>query len=418
MADGCVKEDEIVPVTLFAQNGRVFVWNPDDAYGIRTKHRIVGSLIGSLPRKPRQNVCFSLPLVLTAEETTLLLEKGFAKLVDCSEPFPEPKQEQIETFKERRDASVKDQLEFFRREREEKQAELAEVIKAGRQAKNKKKRKKIAADDNNRTECEPPLKVFRKNDLIDNNVEIREVEHEEKTFKVDKDMKSCEVVLKQQRADDSKNEIVHNEILVHETLNQTLDQEKYGQILTTSLQSETEVKGMDQEEICEQNICDDLSNTDKMAVKPSLKAKRMKDTVMNDSNAQFPEYEVSEQSTFIHIPTSVDSSLIPRKEFKWLYPENNTDRLHYRVFCDLWEKGYFLTSGSKFGGNYLAYPGDPARFHSFFIIVIIPWGKRITPYDIISIGRLGATVKKTAVLCSVNEDDEVIYTSLRWSGMS
>ena len=37
----------------------------------------------------------------------------------------------------------------------------------------------------------------------------------------------------------------------------------------------------------------------------------------------------------------------------------------------------------------------------------------------ISAGRLGATVKKTALICSVNDEtDEILYTSIKWSGIS
>jgi len=33
--------------------------------------------------------------------------------------------------------------------------------------------------------------------------------------------------------------------------------------------------------------------------------------------------------------------------------------------------GFFLTHGGKFGGDYLAYPGDPSRFHSFYIVILL-----------------------------------------------
>ncbi len=41
----------------------------------------------------------------------------------------------------------------------------------------------------------------------------------------------------------------------------------------------------------------------------------------------------------------------------WNYPETDIDRTRSRVFRDLWDKGYYLTSGGKFGGDYLVYPG-------------------------------------------------------------
>jgi tRNA splicing endonuclease len=32
--------------------------------------------------------------------------------------------------------------------------------------------------------------------------------------------------------------------------------------------------------------------------------------------------------------------------------------LRYRVFELLWERGFYLTNALKFGGDYLAYPGE------------------------------------------------------------
>ena len=34
--------------------------------------------------------------------------------------------------------------------------------------------------------------------------------------------------------------------------------------------------------------------------------------------------------------------------------------LRCRVFKDLWTKGYYLTAGLKYGGDYLVYPGNSA----------------------------------------------------------
>ena len=45
----------------------------------------------------------------------------------------------------------------------------------------------------------------------------------------------------------------------------------------------------------------------------------------------------------------------------WLYPVTESETTRYRVFKDLWEKGYYLTSGCKFGGDFLVYPGKYMR---------------------------------------------------------
>jgi len=41
----------------------------------------------------------------------------------------------------------------------------------------------------------------------------------------------------------------------------------------------------------------------------------------------------------------------------WTLPMSSRDILKYRIFSHFWEKGYFLTGGGKFGGDFLIYPG-------------------------------------------------------------
>ena len=128
---------------------------------------------------------------------------------------------------------------------------------------------------------------------------------------------------------------------------------------------------------------------------------------------------VCDMGVLVHIPTVMPQLLPSFQLADWTYPQTSCEKLRYQVFVDLWEKGYYLTSGINFGGDFLAYPGDPIRYHSFFIVIIVPWGKKTTPFEIISAGRLGASVKKTALLCSVSDKTgQVIYTSVKWSGIS
>ncbi|KAM8927945.1 tRNA-splicing endonuclease subunit Sen34 isoform 2-T2 [Pelodytes ibericus] len=101
----------------------------------------------------------------------------------------------------------------------------------------------------------------------------------------------------------------------------------------------------------------------------------------------------------------------------WPYAGQQDHEIRYTIFKDLWQKGYFLTSGNKFGGDFLVYPGDPMRFHAHFITMCFPYNKEILMSDIITAGRLGTNVKKTVLLCSSNQEGQVTYTSLQWSGM-
>lgn len=43
----------------------------------------------------------------------------------------------------------------------------------------------------------------------------------------------------------------------------------------------------------------------------------------------------------------------------------------YAVFKDLWEKGHYITSGSKFGADYLVYPGNLFLHIKIFTIKIL-----------------------------------------------
>ena len=56
-----------------------------DAVHVREEHRIVGTLVGCLPRLPRQNIQLGLPLQLSIYEARLLLEKGrqFLAVFQC-----------------------------------------------------------------------------------------------------------------------------------------------------------------------------------------------------------------------------------------------------------------------------------------------------------------------------------------------
>lgn len=82
----------------------------------------------------------------------------------------------------------------------------------------------------------------------------------------------------------------------------------------------------------------------------------------------------------------------------------------------MWEKGYYITAGEKFGGDFLVYPGDPFKFHSHYIAVCVDEHQLLTPYFLIQKGRLGTNVKKTVLLCSVNGNGEIMYQSLKWNG--
>ena len=104
----------------------------------------------------------------------------------------------------------------------------------------------------------------------------------------------------------------------------------------------------------------------------------------------------------------------------WTYPNTDKERLRYQVFEYLWSQEYYVTSGVKFGGDFLVYLGDPMRFHSHFIVSAKDRDSPIAPLDVIGMGRLATNVKKTFVLVSPKDDSEdskaVDVFSIEWAG--
>ncbi|CAJ0921385.1 unnamed protein product [Ranitomeya imitator] len=86
LMERCTQEEDAVRGAaerprIHLQQGKAFVWRPEDARTIREEHGLVGSLVGALVRKPRQNTRLGLPLHLLPEEARLLVENGAARLV-------------------------------------------------------------------------------------------------------------------------------------------------------------------------------------------------------------------------------------------------------------------------------------------------------------------------------------------------
>ncbi|KAJ3229068.1 tRNA-splicing endonuclease subunit Sen34 [Chytriomyces hyalinus] len=89
----------------------------------------------------------------------------------------------------------------------------------------------------------------------------------------------------------------------------------------------------------------------------------------------------------------------------------------FKVFENLWERGYFLTSAVKFGGDFLLYPGDPLLHHASHVVVIVPMESKLTPFDIISYARMGRNAKKRILLMQYRSETRTVSEmDLNWTG--
>ena len=101
----------------------------------------------------------------------------------------------------------------------------------------------------------------------------------------------------------------------------------------------------------------------------------------------------------------------------------------YHLFKQVHEQGYFLAPGLRFGCQYMAYPGDPLRFHSHFLCNGMDWDQEFDLLDLVGGGRLGTGVKKGFLIGGLEEasgdakrhaetkDGGVRAFCIEWGGM-
>lgn len=129
--------------------------------------------------------------------------------------------------------------------------------------------------------------------------------------------------------------------------------------------------------------------------------------------------------------------------YQYLFPTINVSRSElnifistlnktckYNAFKHLYNEGFFLTSGAKFGGDFLVYPGKPSKYHSQFILVCNEGPGKLTFNDLVVYSRMATTVKKTFVMALFIEKETylknyvqnnqytnkvIVFTSINWA---
>ncbi|PVU99868.1 hypothetical protein BB560_005432 [Smittium megazygosporum] len=115
--------------------------------------------------------------------------------------------------------------------------------------------------------------------------------------------------------------------------------------------------------------------------------------------------------------SNIHQGIIAQDTINYEWPKTEFDKIKKLVFSDLWNKGHYITSGLKFGGDYLVYNGDPFLYHSNFIATVLNYEELLSGHDLVALGRIGTNVKKNRVLCSFDfESNSCIYITIRWSG--
>ena len=361
------REEKQEKILLFFSNNKIFVWDKEAVMALRRKYRIVGSLVGSLPSKPRQNLVFSLPLILQPEETRLLLDKNIVRIVEST--TAKPSEETVLKFQEERKASIQEQTERLDEMKQQKLADFAEIIEEGRE------------------------RLGRKRKLL-------QQDYGSKVARVENKQREGSTKSSLEQASHCRDKGCVEKIDIDQMIAVKSSQDIHGSM--ESADSSTFNKQVKNIDTLSKDAADGSTQKHPKGIPARLSG---------DSNQA-----IIQDSTLVCVNTKSDN--LKTKDIIWKFPETESEEARYKVFSDLWERGYFITNGSKFGGDYLVYPGDPLRFHSHFIVKILPLGGRLSGLDLVSVGRLGSTVKKTTVLASVDSSGKVIYTSVQWSGFA
>ncbi|KAK6335425.1 tRNA-splicing endonuclease subunit [Orbilia brochopaga] len=93
----------------------------------------------------------------------------------------------------------------------------------------------------------------------------------------------------------------------------------------------------------------------------------------------------------------------------------------YSVYKHLHSLGYYMSPGLRFGCEFVAYPGDPLRFHSHFLVKTAEWDEEVGIMDLVGGGRLGTGVKKAWMMGGRPDEGEdgngdVRVFSVEWGG--
>ena len=87
----------------------------------------------------------------------------------------------------------------------------------------------------------------------------------------------------------------------------------------------------------------------------------------------------------------------------------------FRVYEYLNQAGYWMTPGLRFGCEFTAYPGDPLRYHSHFMVHVEKEDEEIDMLTLVGGGRVATQTRKGWMLAG-QVDGQVRVFSIEWAG--
>lgn len=339
-----------------------YVWSASDVLHLRSHHRIIGILTGSLPLLPQQNAYLGLPLELMPEEVGLLLQRGVAVLVDDAKAHRNPTKAQWEEWESARQDDIRRQRQRAHTTSAEQKKRFEEALKSSSAAlKSRGKDKKATSAQANELEDEKAKGVREKREARQREkLRLQQLEAGE-----DGEAEAADAVVKSAPPPLSSSLAKAKPAAEEE---EAVDLSTYNYAHTTY----------------------DASTGLPWYTAPNT-------ATSTSSGCTFPlDLTTTRQAIFTHLNTA---------------------------------RSFYLSCGLRFGGDFVAYPGDPFRYHSHYTLTV--------PQDeeegfevgrMIAQGRLGTAVKKVHLIATRRkgvvgeeegkepEEDRLAFYSLTWAG--
>jgi tRNA-splicing endonuclease subunit Sen34 len=105
----------------------------------------------------------------------------------------------------------------------------------------------------------------------------------------------------------------------------------------------------------------------------------------------------------------------PLKPEEQISSDVQVDRVMAGVYEFLNRAGYWMTPGLRFGCEYTAYPGDPLRYHSHFMVHVEKEGEEVDMLTLVGGGRVATQTRKGWMLAG-DVDGDIRVFSIEWAG--
>ena len=322
---------DVFPISLIAK--RYFLFDVDIILHVRSVHRICGVFVGGLPHVPHQNVFLGIPLELMPEEARLLVDGGYAYVVDDVEAHRAALWGKGGEEAEGRDGGSQGGAGMSA---EERRMVLKFLEMQGREAAKSAQKKA----DERKDKALKGVKEKRK----------KKAEMQTRINKGDENPRNENSGSDTENIEDSK----HSEATLFETDGPPSSQPPTSQ---SRKPAETQI--------------------DRYYVTPTT-------------------------SSYLHLHSHSNPHQVPPPT-PLLPPVPPSS---YPLFAHLHAQKYFLAPGLRFGCQYMAYPGDPLRYHSHFLANGLDWDEEFGLQELVGGGRLGTGVKKSFVIGGVERSSK------------